>query len=181
MAHSRDVSTPTLFVCALAAIAALSSTACGGSVSCDDVEALPLPDADDGMIWCDAMHCDLNTQAGCGADEKCAWVLVADDPLPLGIPACVASGPMGLHAACSTGVPGQTTGFDDCAAGLHCRDGVCLDTCSITGPTDPCAEGEVCSVHAPVDTNNTPVGEQRDVVRHADAGCKRPPAAPGAP
>jgi hypothetical protein len=83
---------------------------------------------------------------GCPAGEKCTWIHLQDTPTALGQIGCVPSGAGGLDAACSYGPPGETTGFDDCAAGLVCAGSTCKDVCGFDGSgASACATGFECT------------------------------------
>jgi hypothetical protein len=110
--------------CAAVRDAGLSSTDGGG-------------DDSDGRV--PSGDCDPVTQAGCAADEKCGWLLTSADQ---GRTSCVPNGAVGVDDACTVGPPGETTGFDDCAAGATCAHGFCRPIC-LDDP-DSCAPGSTC-------------------------------------
>ena len=83
---------------------------------------------------------------GCSAGQKCTWVVIQDTPEPLGATACVADGTQGIGQSCTVGAPGETTGFDDCAAGLICINSSCADICGFDGSAQAqCAAGFNCT------------------------------------
>lgn len=70
---------------------------------------------------------------GCAAGNKCTWVRITDTPEPIGMIGCVPDGAQDVDQACAVGPPGETTGFDDCKAGLICVGGQCRDICGFDG------------------------------------------------
>lgn len=78
--------------------------------------------------------CSPLTHAGCAATERCTWVRI-DSTLALGSMQCVPDGTVAVGGACTTGPDGETTGYDDCARGLHCIDAVCTRVCNLVDPT----------------------------------------------
>lgn len=85
--------------------------------------------------------CDPVTQAPCGSGSKCAWIATSDAPA-MGHTACIADGTVDEGGACTTGAPGEATGFDDCKAGLVCAFGECRVACGFT--PDTCPSGYAC-------------------------------------
>ena len=67
--------------------------------------------------------CNIATQFGCQDGEKCAKLVESDDPY-LHRASCVPDGTVSVGQACARGAAGPQTGYDDCAAGLDCFDGV---------------------------------------------------------
>jgi hypothetical protein len=105
---------------------------------------------------------------GCAGGQKCTWVVVQDLPTPLGTTDCVADGTQGLGDACTTGPAGETTGFDDCQAGLICTAGVCADVCGFDGsPEAACEAGYNCTRYAGLFAN----GEDDPVAGACSPGC----------
>lgn len=91
--------------------------------------------------WCLGPICDAVDQTGCGVDEKCTWVQI-DSANDVGTLDCVANGAIAVGEACTYGADGQSTGFDDCAAGGICVDGTCRTICH--GSPDSCTAPETC-------------------------------------
>ncbi|MEZ4367305.1 MAG: hypothetical protein R2939_13620 [Kofleriaceae bacterium] len=99
--------------------------------------------------------CNVNTQAGCAAGEKCTWIRVTATPAAqLGVIGCVPDGNVPVDGDCQWGASGQTTGYDNCFAGAYCSasseqdqaQGTCTDTCSLLDlASNPCDANFVCS------------------------------------
>lgn len=123
--------------------------ACGGGDS-DDVT--PLPDANTNNPDASSGACNPLSppgQQGCLTGQKCTWVTVQDTPDRLGRVACVADGTVALGGACTVGAAGETTGFDDCQAGLYCINGECRDVCGLQGQANgTCETGYNCTRYA---------------------------------
>ena len=98
--------------------------------------------------------CDPVAQTGCGASEKCAQVLLVNDPLELET-RCVQDGTVQKGDACNSGPPGDQ-GFDDCRGGLSCLGGECVEFCS-TSP-DSCPSNENCTAFADLFEDREGVG-----------------------
>jgi hypothetical protein len=64
---------------------------------------------------------------------------VSTDPTVITRTACVADGTALAGQASTDGDVGEETGFDNCAAGYHCLNGICTEICSRNGTTDTCA------------------------------------------
>jgi hypothetical protein len=91
---------------------------------------------------------------GCAGGEKCTWINVAETPSPLGMVGCVPSGAVPFEGACTQGPVGETTGYDDCAAGLICINAACKDVCGFDGsPAAACAAGYQCTRYSGVFSN----------------------------
>lgn len=124
--------------------------ACGGG----DDGVTPLPDANGDGGGGDASGAACNPlsppgQQGCLTGQKCTWVQVQDTPEPLGKVACVPDGTVALGAACTVGAVGETTGYDNCAAGLYCINSVCQDICGFDGSANAaCQTGYNCTRYA---------------------------------
>ena len=98
--------------------------------------------------------CNVLTQSGCATGQKCTWIEVADTPAEIGRVGCVANGIVPPDGACTRGPAGDTTGFDDCAAGLICVDGTCRDICGFDGsPAAACAIGFNCTRYSGLFSN----------------------------
>jgi hypothetical protein len=107
--------------------------ACGGGGD-DDVTLDP--DANSGPDA--AAACDPVAQTGCADNEKCTWIRVTDT---LGRLGCSPDGTVAAGADCTRGPNGDTTGYDDCAAGNLCVEGVCRAQC-VDGA---CPSGSTCT------------------------------------
>ena len=99
-----------------------------------------------------AETCNPAAQSGCELGEKCASLVEQVHPL-LSRTDCVPAGKRALGQACARGPEGPD-GYDDCAAGLSCLDGLCAAICK-TEPVDTCraaregfGEGSYCTVFA---------------------------------
>jgi hypothetical protein len=105
---------------------------------------------------CATGTCNPLTQEGCAPGNKCTWIQVADSPEPLGQIGCVAAGTVAAGGACVQGAAGETTGFDDCQAGLVCISARCDDICGFDeSPGAACAEGYQCSRYAGLFANGS--------------------------
>ncbi len=96
--------------------------------------------------------CDPLAQIGCEVGEKCAQLVASVEPW-LSSTSCVRAGEREIGETCERGADGPM-GYDDCASGLSCLDGVCASICS-TSPQDSCreaseafGEGSYCTVFA---------------------------------
>jgi hypothetical protein len=116
-----------------------SLAACGGG---DDDGPVTFADAMPG----DAEACNPVSQTGCDAGEKCTFVTYQDMPA-LGKTECVAEGTVESGGACTAGMPGAATGFDDCKAGLSGVNGACSDICTQTDKST-CEDGFACVIYA---------------------------------
>jgi hypothetical protein len=95
-------------------------------------------------------------QQGCVAGEKCTWVVLQDTPQPLGATACAPDGVKDLGDSCTVGQAGETTGFDDCKAGLICIGGQCQDVCGFDGsPEAACTAGYNCTRYSDLFANGS--------------------------
>jgi hypothetical protein len=140
--------------------------ACGGG----DDGVTPLPDAaGDSGGGGDA--CNPNGapgQQGCLTGQKCTWVQIQDSPEPLGKVACVPDGTVQLDGACTVGAVGETTGYDDCAAGLYCISNVCKDVCGFDGAVGAaCQSGYNCTRYSDTFAN----GDDDPVAGVCNPGC----------
>jgi hypothetical protein len=105
---------------------------------------------------------------GCAVGEKCTWVVVQDTPVPIGTTTCVADGTQDLGDPCTQGPAGETTGFDDCKAGLICIGGECQDVCGFDGSASAaCAAGYNCTRYSGLFAN----GEDDPVAGACSEGC----------
>jgi hypothetical protein len=102
--------------------------------------------------------CNPITQQGCDAGEKCSWLVVQEDPF-LGRTDCVPDGTVAVGGACTEGPPGETTGYDDCAAGSLCIAGMCKTICSI----EPDSLEEAALVVEEADARLAAVGRCRPI------------------
>jgi hypothetical protein len=87
-------------------------------------------------------------QQNCLTGQKATWIVVQETPERLGKIGCVPDGTVAEGGSCTFGPPGETSGFDNCAAGFVCSAGICADICSLD-PLAPaisqCATG-TCTV-----------------------------------
>jgi hypothetical protein len=105
-------------------------------------------------------YCNPVEQMGCDVGQKCTWITVVEgtqvDPAGVGLIGCVPDGTVPLLGACTAGPPGETTGFDDCAAGGYCQRGTCQQIC--TDVPDSCdAVNQACNRYTGVFTDSSPV------------------------
>jgi hypothetical protein len=107
-------------------------------------------------------------QQGCNPGQKCTWIRVQETPERLGKIGCVPDGTVQLGGACAYGPAGETTGFDDCAAGLACPSGSCTDICGFDGSAaGMCASGFNCTRYDSMWAN----GEDDPLYGSCNAGC----------
>lgn len=105
---------------------------------------------------------------GCNAGEKCTWVQVQDTPEPIGTTSCMPDGTQDLGDACTIGPVGETTGFDDCKAGLICVNAQCADICGFDGSAQAqCAAGFNCTRYSGLFAN----GEEDPIAGACSEGC----------
>lgn len=92
--------------------------------------------------------CNPLTQAGCAANEKCAWIVDQDNPR-IGHIGCA---PVGTDAvpvggACMQG-PAGPMGYSNCEKGSECVAGTCKTICDHQGGSPMCGENFSCSRYA---------------------------------
>jgi hypothetical protein len=131
---------------------AIPLAACGGD---DDGGDDTISVADSGVGNPDApdtpQACNPVEGTGCEAGEKCAYVF---DSFPdLGRTACAPEGDKVLNDACTRD---ETSGVDDCAAGLQCLSGFCREICS--SAPDSCTTDYACSRYSAYFGDNENVG-----------------------
>lgn len=84
--------------------------------------------------------CDPVSQTGCAIPYRCTQIVESAEPL-LVRTLCVPDGSVGLGDACVVGAL-TATGFDDCAAGGYCLDGLCTEICA--EDPDSCVGAQLC-------------------------------------
>ena len=150
-------------------IGLLTMVGCGGGNDGDDAD-----DDGDDVAFVDAaidgagppLACNILTQTGCMAGEKCTWIRVSAGPSDaeqLGQVGCAPQGTVAVDGACSYGASGATTGFDNCVGGLIClaspatemASGSCRSMCSLADATLPCAAGFACGAYSKFFSNNS--------------------------
>jgi hypothetical protein len=156
---------------ALGAVLAGFLAACGGGGSGDDV-VQPIDARADSTTGTDAgdtidapvsLACDPIAppgMQGCATGEKCTWIRVQSTPTIIGALGCVADGAVALGGTCTRGADGQTTGFDNCAAGNICigpaTGGICQDICGFDSSANAaCAAGQACTRYQNTFANGT--------------------------
>ncbi len=118
-----------------------------------DTASIDGPTADGSPIGCNPLS-PVGEQ-GCITGQKCTWVRVQDAPEVLGRLACVPDGSVALDGACVRGPTGETTGYDDCAAGGICIGGTCHDICGFDGSANAaCGADFHCTRYAQLFANN---------------------------
>jgi hypothetical protein len=91
--------------------------------------------------------CNVLTQTGCMAGEKCTWFVDATMPQPLGHIGCAPdNGTVATAGACMYGAPGAS-GFDNCVKGDVCSGGKCKVVCDQNLGTPMCAAGYACATY----------------------------------
>jgi hypothetical protein len=122
--------------------------------------------ADSGSVSCDPNG--LPGMQGCLLGQKCTWVSIQDTPEPLGKLACVPDGTVALGGACTVGPVGETTGYDNCSAGLYCINSTCQEICSFEGNAAlACPTGFNCTGYADTFAN----GDDNPVAGICSPGC----------
>jgi len=86
--------------------------------------------------------CNPVANTGCAPSEKCSKINLTEN---LGSTQCVPDGTAAVGEACTWGDPGETTGFDTCAAKGYCRNGVCREICD-SNPSDSCSSGNCVQI-----------------------------------
>ena len=141
--------------------------ACGGG----DDGGIVVIDAPIGTVDADTAACNplgAPGQQGCLTGQKCTWIQVQDTPEALGKLGCVADGTVALGGACTVGAVGETTGFDDCQAGLYCINSVCQDVCGFDNSANAaCADGYSCTRYSGLFSN----GDEDPVAGACKASC----------
>ncbi len=141
--------------------------ACGGGDD-GDVQLTDAPPGTDAPPQTACNPLGAPGQQGCDPGQKCTWIQIQEDPEPLGKLGCVADGTVQLDGACTVGAVGETTGYDDCAAGLYCINNVCKDVCGFDGSAGAaCASGYNCTRYADTFAN----GEDDPVAGVCNPGC----------
>lgn len=93
---------------------------------------------------------------GCDVGEKCTWIRVQDSPVAVGVLGCVPDGTVAVGDSCVTGANGETTGFDNCAAGGICIKDACKDVCGFDGSAAAaCAADHVCTRYSDLFSNGS--------------------------
>jgi hypothetical protein len=97
-----------------------------------------------GSADADVLACNVLTQTGCAAGQKCTWIHDATMPTPLGHVGCAANGAGAVGATCTYGADGPA-GFDTCMGGLVCLGGKCRTICDNAGGAPMCPANFACS------------------------------------
>src|SRR5258706_5342207 len=97
--------------------------------------------------------CNVLTQTGCTASEKCTWIIdQADVNASIGHIGCAPNGVQATGASCTRNPPGAT-GYDDCVRGDYCFGpglggaGVCRVICDNAGGSPACTAGFACTTY----------------------------------
>lgn len=118
--------------------------ACGGGDESPDARIIRDGGGGGGIDAGNPGACNILTQTGCDAGQKCAWVRVqVSAATQLGQLACVPDGTVAVDGQCQYGAQGATTGFDNCQAGLVClassatdmAQGTCRTICDLAEAT----------------------------------------------
>jgi len=109
---------------------------------------------------------------GCSSGEKCTWLDAPDDSCGGSKFDCVPDGSVTLGGICTRGVPGATTGYDNCQAGLVCigpdSGGECKDVCGFDGGADAgCPTGQACTPYLNLSAN----ADEFPVIGACNATC----------
>ncbi len=114
-------------------VGGLQIVSCGGSGSVDGGTV------DGGQDGGTNGSCNVVAQTGCDVAEKCAAVIVADDPFD-GQIRCVPDGTVQKGDACTYGDSGPE-GYDNCRAGLQCVGSECEEICNVAPDSCPSPDG----------------------------------------
>ncbi|MCX5740967.1 MAG: hypothetical protein NT062_00545 [Proteobacteria bacterium] len=87
--------------------------------------------------------CNVLTQTGCNAGEKCTWFEDDMSSPPIGHIGCAPVGTVAIGGACTTGAPGAT-GYDNCVGGSVCVGATCEAICDNAGGAPMCGTGFGC-------------------------------------
>ena len=91
-----------------------------------------------------------------------------ETPTEIGKLGCVPDGTVANGGACTQGPVGETTGFDNCAAGNICISGVCQDICGFDNSANAaCADGYSCTRYSGLFSN----GDEDPVAGACKASC----------
>jgi hypothetical protein len=86
--------------------------------------------------------CNVLTQTGCLAGDKCTWIIDTAGPPSTGHIGCAPDGTAAVGSACTQGTPGPM-GYDDCTAGGYCLQeagaSTCHEICDQNGGAPTCA------------------------------------------
>src|SRR5690348_14415690 len=75
--------------------------------------------------------CDILTQTGCAAGDRCGWIVDGTSP-PAGHIGCVPTGAAALGSACTLASMGSAM-YDDCGSGAVCEASLCKPVCDTAG------------------------------------------------
>ena len=125
----------------------LTIAACGGGGNDADARIITR----DGADGPPGGACNILTNTGCEAGQKCTWIRVSVAP-PLGQVGCTADGTVDINGSCMYGAAGAATGFDNCLGGHIClanpetdqATGTCRKICSLMDASAPCATDYAC-------------------------------------
>ncbi len=124
----------------IALIAVVFGSPLAGGCADDRDENLPSPDASVPVRACDPLD---NT--GCDDGEKCSARIDNEMPLMTTV-TCVPAGRVSLGGICGFNPPGDF-GFDDCAVGGFCLDGICAAICpDSVEASNPCNSADQACV-----------------------------------
>jgi len=90
--------------------------------------------------------CNILTQTGCNAGEKCSWVHLQTMPTSVSDVECAPDGTVAVGGTCSYGMPPM--GWDNCKSGGVCEGGVCKAICDQQGGAPMCDATHSCQVYA---------------------------------
>jgi hypothetical protein len=158
-------------------IGLFSVAACGGGSGDPDTRIVIRIDGGDGGS---SQVCNVANNTGCPSGQKCTWVRVSVGAMAdqqLGQVACAPEGTAPVGGACSYGMSGVTTGFDDCIGGAICMaprtaenaTGTCKEICSLLDTSNPCDTGFACGPYQKYFTNGG-MGEET-LAGVCDATC----------
>lgn len=139
----------------------LAIVACGGG-SGDNIDTM--------IVHADAngdgagLACNVVTNMGCPVGEKCTWIRVSVGDQPeqqLGTVGCAPEGNIPTDGACSYGMSGLNTGYDNCVGGDIClaprtaeeAQGTCREICSIDDDSNNCEPNFACGRYQKYFTN----------------------------
>lgn len=93
----------------------------------------------------DTPKCNILTQTGCNAGEKCSWVHLATMPTAVSDVECAPDGTVDVGGACTYGMP--PSGWDNCKKGGVCEGGLCKQICDQQGGDPTCDATHSCQTY----------------------------------
>jgi hypothetical protein len=116
-------------------------------VACSDPAKKDVIVIPDGTVDTGGPICNVLTQTGCNAGEKCTWIEDTAPPNSIGHIGCAPdTGGVATGAACTYAAP-AAGGFDNCAKTNVCVGGVCKLICDNMGGSPGCPTNFACGIY----------------------------------